>query len=771
MTDMTAIIKVFMEPGLHTDRLARATLRPGTMLNGRITDILPSGLLQINFGKFRTQTRVRFPVSKGDSLQFEVLETGNQIKLKIQDPPPAPNNAPVDQAFKPEDLQHFRRQLEAAIQKPDALGADRSQADSLRPLIARLNHLLSPLQAGWAPDRLAPVIKALLTNSGIFFEKKLQAVLLQLFKSPEGIDVGRAANHPFVTNIFDTDLKPNLLKLAAALEQTGQVRETKLAPIHTATRNFIKHIETEQTRLIRTAPAGSGKTGTAYPLTHSSTISPGGGWPRHSAANLPTAAVRILQLQLSKTGLWSDPQIRALFHELIQAPGAAGGRYAGPRPAPQPMNNPVSSQLPLDTDTIGKAALLNALTGVLNSTLVAGSKALTPLLSDFRSYIQSNRHRLDSLTEKALNQLEDFNRTPTGRTGSSETGLGRRVLLARQNLRIMSRFIESRPPDDLSRSPSTKVRAANTRSLPAKHAPGETRSMSSDFRGSAQSNGSAKLSPSITGREITRVVNLIGPQATAISDELDRIEKTLVERTANRKVAPGCKKLSKAVRSLQALIERNQIPISENVKRTLASLTAPKSPSTVKSTATPASGPLPENLVADLAVLRDFITFQKTELTETLELLRGLLGRADTENETGDRPGSNRRGADPLQVITFTLPMEAGQKPARLKVFYPLKKSASPGSGFRISLLLSMDRMGPLRADIFAYQQNLEVKFSTTNESARRHIDGHLNSLGNLLKGAFDTLTLTAAIDENNIAAFEYEDLEPSGDRLVDLQA
>ncbi|MCP3951130.1 MAG: hypothetical protein GY697_02765, partial [Desulfobacterales bacterium] len=50
MTEIATIIKIFMEPGLKTDGPAQATLRPGSVLNGRITDMLPNGLLQINFG-------------------------------------------------------------------------------------------------------------------------------------------------------------------------------------------------------------------------------------------------------------------------------------------------------------------------------------------------------------------------------------------------------------------------------------------------------------------------------------------------------------------------------------------------------------------------------------------------------------------------------------------------------------------------------------------------------------------------------------------------
>jgi len=755
MTDIAAIIKVFMEPGLKADRPGRAALRPGTMLNGRITDILPSGLLQINFGKFRTQTRVRFPVAKGDTLRFEVLETGNRIKLKIQDPPPTANKAPSEQSFKPENLQQFRRQLETAFQMPGARGVDRSQADSLRPLTARLSQLLVSLQTGRAPDQLAPLIKALLTNSGIFFEKKLETVLLQLFKSPESIEVNRAAAHPFVTNIFDSDLKPNLLKLAAALEQTGRNKDSKLAPLRTATRNFIKHIEIAQAQIIRSVPAGSGKTAAAYTRTNAAPNSSPGGRTGPHAAGLPAAAIKALQRHLVKTGLRSDPQIRALLTDLL--------------PAPAQMDRPLASQRPIDTITANKGALQQALAGMIKNVPAPGSKVLAPVLADYRGYIQANQLRLDTQTEKALFGLEAFYRRPTSHAGPTGPGLRRPVVSARQNLQILARFINSPPPQNLSRASSAPQRVPGKMSRSAERAPVETKNVPRDSGRLAQTNGRDRTASRTTGREITRIVNLIEPKAMALSTDLDRIEKTVVASTANSKDAPAGKKLSKAAQSLQALIERNQIPTGETVNRALTSLA---SSGQLSGAAALRPGALSEKWLTDLAILRDFITFQKAELNETLDLLRGLQGRADADPDTGDRPSPDRgRGTDPLQVIAFTLPVEEGQQPARLKVFYPLKKNAATGSGFRISLLLSMERMGPIRADIFAYQQNLEVKFNTATEAAQRFIDDHLSRLDDLLKGSFETINLSAAVDEKNIAAFEYEDLELAGDRLVDLQA
>ena len=246
----------------------------------------------------------------------------------------------------------------------------------------------------------------------------------------------------------------------------------------------------------------------------------------------------------------------------------------------------------------------------------------------------------------------------------------------------------------------------------------------------------------------------------------------LARLSSNSDGHPNIKNAVKTIRSIKALIQQHPLPPGTEVIRALAemeawSLTAKTAPASAFQTT-----PFPERLIQEMIIVREFIDQQKTELNESLALLRTLHGRAEAEADTGDRPGSEKgRTADPMQVIAFSLPMEDGKKAARLKVFYPSKGRGSTQSGFRISLMLSMDRMGHIRADIFTNEKTLDIKFSTENEPTRIHIGAHLDQLGKLLNGHFEAVNLSAAVDEKSITAFEYEDLETTGDRMVDLQA
>jgi hypothetical protein len=49
---------------------------------------------------------------------------------------------------------------------------------------------------------------------------------------------------------------------------------------------------------------------------------------------------------------------------------------------------------------------------------------------------------------------------------------------------------------------------------------------------------------------------------------------------------------------------------------------------------------------------------------------------------------------DPFQVFSFVLPLKEDQKKAQLKLYCPKKKQNGSRAGFKISLLLDMDRIG-----------------------------------------------------------------------------
>jgi len=115
------------------------------------------------------------------------------------------------------------------------------------------------------------------------------------------------------------------------------------------------------------------------------------------------------------------------------------------------------------------------------------------------------------------------------------------------------------------------------------------------------------------------------------------------------------------------------------------------------------------------------------------------------------------------------LPLKEDAQTARLKVYYQKKKSG-PDQGFRISLLLSLDRLGDLRTDFFLLDKDLTITFFVQREAIQDRIQQNLPELQKFLDGFFNQILMKVVVSEKKISDFDYEDIPDTGDRQVDLR-
>ena len=92
----------------------------------------------------------------------------------------------------------------------------------------------------------------------------------------------------------------------------------------------------------------------------------------------------------------------------------------------------------------------------------------------------------------------------------------------------------------------------------------------------------------------------------------------------------------------------------------------------------------------------------KTLDSKSLSSFKGTLDMllADISNQHS-RAINRHELSDPFQVFSFVLPLKEDQKKAQLKLYCPKKKQNGSQGGFKISLLLEMDRIGEIRSDFF----------------------------------------------------------------------
>jgi len=142
-----------------------------------------------------------------------------------------------------------------------------------------------------------------------------------------------------------------------------------------------------------------------------------------------------------------------------------------------------------------------------------------------------------------------------------------------------------------------------------------------------------------------------------------------------------------------------------------------------------------------------------TRFKGTLDMLL-----ADINNQQS-RAINRHELSDPFQVFS-----------AQLKLYCPKKKQNGSRAGFKISLLLDMDRIGEIRTDFFLMKKDLSITFFVKDEGSKKQFENHFEEIRNSLSPLFDYLVLKAVVSEKKIQEFHHEDLGPGGDRQIDLR-
>ena len=160
-----------------------SALEPGSTLKLKVIAI-DGGRALIDFGNFRATADIKIPVTLGEELMVRVLEAGRQLKLGVINPnqknPISPElmghrlETPRD-----ENLNKIQKDLTQILnQSLDPTGAKKTP-QSIFNVLANLNTYFEPFGLKEIIAELLPRLKSYFENSGIFFEKALEKVILQ----------------------------------------------------------------------------------------------------------------------------------------------------------------------------------------------------------------------------------------------------------------------------------------------------------------------------------------------------------------------------------------------------------------------------------------------------------------------------------------------------------------------------------------------------------------------------------------------------------------
>jgi adenylate kinase family enzyme len=157
--------------------------------------------------------------------------------------------------------------------------------------------------------------------------------------------------------------------------------------------------------------------------------------------------------------------------------------------------------------------------------------------------------------------------------------------------------------------------------------------------------------------------------------------------------------------------------------------------------------------------------------SKSLSSFKGTLDMllADINNQQS-RAINRHESPDPFQVFSFVVPLKEDQKKAQLKLYCPKKKQNGSQGGFKISLLLDMDRIGEVRSDFFLMEKDLSITFFVRDEDRKNLFENHFEEIKESLNPLFDYLVLKAVVSEQKIQEFHREELDLGGDRQIDLR-
>ena len=125
---------------------------------------------------------------------------------------------------------------------------------------------------------------------------------------------------------------------------------------------------------------------------------------------------------------------------------------------------------------------------------------------------------------------------------------------------------------------------------------------------------------------------------------------------------------------------------------------------------------------------------------------------------------------DAVQVFTYQFNLQDDDRDAKLKVYYAPRKGKTSQIGQRLSLLLSMGRIGDIRTDFFLHEHNLEITFFVQNEKVKTLVNKYFQGVTPVLEELFSNLTFKVMVSSNKVASFDTQDWIEQSNKLIDYR-
>ncbi len=187
------------------------------------------------------------------------------------------------------------------------------------------------------------------------------------------------------------------------------------------------------------------------------------------------------------------------------------------------------------------------------------------------------------------------------------------------------------------------------------------------------------------------------------------------------------------------------------------------------------------DLKANLMVLKNFFEVESPHLTDLLsrtntkdmaflrQSVNRLLGHVEQQQE---RAGARQGDGAPFQVFAHMLPIKDQTMPVRIKVYYPKKRRHAEGEQQRrVALLLDMDHLGAVRADLAMMENELGINFFVRDDDVRIRFEKETETVATALAGSFTRVRISTIVSHDKIARFDDEDQAGTPMGRIDIKA
>ena len=246
-----------MEPKSKPSSTVPNRIASGDTLTGRVLKVKANGLALFDFNGIKAWSQVSFPIKEGAQITVTVIENQPRLKLKWVDPTPmAPPQTGKTTHFSDFPAENTVRKLQLELGKilgPEGLAFKKTAPP--QKIAARIDQLSSHFQQlnlAKSISELSSRLRSYMENSGIFFEKKIENEIQNLYRSHGEVSTRHLHQHPEIRDIIRSDLKPGLLILKHFIHENEQKpqndRLDHLRNLKPLINGMLKNIGFEQTK-------------------------------------------------------------------------------------------------------------------------------------------------------------------------------------------------------------------------------------------------------------------------------------------------------------------------------------------------------------------------------------------------------------------------------------------------------------------------------------------------------------------------------------------